>query len=95
MKSYEKEFKDQAVKLSNEIGTEKAAKQLGVAAGTLSGWRSDVRKYQSNAFAGRGNQRIVPGTEREIELMKKNKELEQANEILKAALGFFAKSQKK
>ena len=62
MKHYSKEFKEEALKLSDEIGVKKAAQQLGVAYYTL---------------------------ERE------NAELRTANNILKDALGFFAKDRKK
>ena len=37
---YSKEFKDEALKLSDEIGVKKAAQQLGIQYYTLSDWRS-------------------------------------------------------
>ena len=40
MKHYSKEFKEEALKLSDEIGVKKAAQQLGVAYYTLADWRS-------------------------------------------------------
>ncbi len=40
MKHYSKEFKEEALKLSDEIGLKKAAQQLGVAYYTLADWRS-------------------------------------------------------
>ena len=40
MKHYSKEFKKEALKLSDEIGVKKAAQQLGVAYYTLADWRS-------------------------------------------------------
>ena len=36
---YDKEFKQQALLLSDEIGVKKAAEQLGVAYNTLAEWR--------------------------------------------------------
>ena len=36
---YSKEFKQQAIKLSDEIGTQKACEQLGLSYFTLGGWR--------------------------------------------------------
>lgn len=95
MRVYEKNFKDEAVKLSNEIGTKKAAKQLGLPVSTLAGWRTSKQEFQGNAFVGSGKKLITPGTEKLVELEKEIKELKRANEILKEALGFFAKSQKK
>ena len=39
-KYYNKQFKEEALKLSDEIGVKKAAAQLGLAYYTLSGWRN-------------------------------------------------------
>lgn len=47
---YEKSFKEEAVKLSDEIGVKAAAAQLGVPYYTLSGWRNDRKKYGSNSY---------------------------------------------
>ena len=90
MRTYDKEFKDEAVKLAKEIGTQKAAEQLGVPFSTLSSWR-----YKKDGPPNLFSDKIVPQTATEVRLMKENKELKRANEILKEALGFFAKSQKK
>lgn len=38
---YDKSFKDEAVKLSDEIGVKAAASQLGIPYYTLSGWRNN------------------------------------------------------
>ena len=37
---YSKEFKEEALKLSDEIGLKKAAQQLGIQYYTLSDWRT-------------------------------------------------------
>ena len=39
-KYYNKQFKEEALKLSDEIGVKKAVVQLGLAYYTLSGWRN-------------------------------------------------------
>ena len=39
-KYYNKQFKEEALKLSDEIGVKKAAAQLGLPYYTLSGWRN-------------------------------------------------------
>ena len=91
MRQYSKEFKEQTLKLSDEIGLKKASEQLGVNHGTLSGWRK-IRKRK-------GGEKSIPATspltEREKQLLRENHELKEANEILKDALGFFAKDRKK
>ncbi len=38
---YGKEFKEQALKLSDEIGTKRAAESLGLPHHTVSGWRKE------------------------------------------------------
>ena len=43
-KTYEKEYKEQAIKLAKEIGAAKAARELGVPKGTLYGWQKAVRE---------------------------------------------------
>lgn len=95
MRVYDKEFKEEAVKLAIEIGTNKAAEQLGVSKGTLSGWRRVKNEHKEQAFLGSGKRRIEAETAREAEMLKRIKELERANEILKEAMGFFAKSRKR
>lgn len=91
MRKYDKEFKEEAVKLSDEVGTKQTAAQLGVAYYTLSEWRH----FGDHAFVGSGIRRDAPLNENERRLMKENAELRKANEILKDALGFFAKDRKK
>ena len=43
VRSYDKEYKVQAVKLAREIGGDKAAKELGVPKGTIHAWLKAVR----------------------------------------------------
>ena len=89
---YSKEFRQEALKLSDEIGVKKAASQLGVQYYTLAEWRKN-RKAAAEASKP---------TLSDAELRIRNKELEReiielqrANDILKDALGFFAKDRKK
>ena len=96
MATYEKSFKEEAVRLSDDIGVKQAAAQLGIPYWTLADWRA--RKTRgSQAFVGSGHKRL-PTDEKErriLELEKENSELKRANEILKDALGFFAESRRK
>ncbi len=91
MRSYAKEFKEEAVKLSKEIGTVKTADTLGISKNTLYTWISRDKKSRESGMCN-GNSSI--SSEESIRLLKENAELKKANEILKAALGFFAKDQK-
>ena len=89
-KYHSKQFKEEALKLSDEIGVKKAASQLGLPYYTLSRWRN---KRKADLL----NQK-PPITEQEKHiraLEKEITELRQANEILKDALVFFAKDRKK
>ena len=90
--NYSKEFKDEALKLSDEIGTKKACEQLGLKYYTLSEWRKN-RKARLTEPINHLTDAEAKALIRELE--KKNAELERANDILKDALGFFAKDRKK
>ena len=91
MTRHSKEFKEQALKLSDEIGLKKASEQLGVLYGTLADWRKNKKRKGQSVPISDTN----PFSEREKHLLKENKELKEANEILKEALGFFVKDRKK
>ena len=95
--TYDKSFKEEAVRLSDEIGVKKASEQLGVPYHTLTGWRRNERRYSTQAYVGSGHKRVSadPKEQRIYELKKENRELQRANEILQEALGFFAKNRKK
>ena len=88
--TYEKSFKEEAVRLSNEIGVKNAAEQLGISCNTLSHWRYKQKCYGSQAYVGSGNKRMsADPKEREIyELRKEIAELRRSNEILQEALVF-------
>ena len=92
---YDKSFKDEAVKLSDEIGVKAAAAQLGIPYYTLSGWRNNRKKYGNDYLCGHKRMSAKPSEQRILELEKENAELKHANEILQEALGFFAQRRKK
>ena len=97
MATYEKSFKEEAVRLSDEVGAKQAANQLGIPYWTLADWRAARKARGDEAFVGSGHKQ-VPTDEKErriLELEKENSELKRANEILKDALGFFAESRRK
>ena len=94
---YDKEFKLQALKLSDEIGVKAAAEQLGIKYYTLADWRKIRKERGIDAFVGSGHS-AVPASDKDLrikELEKELRETKRANEILKEALGFFATSRKK
>ena len=95
--TYEKSFKEEAVRLSDEIGVKKAVEQLGVSYYTLTDWRRERKRYSTQAFVGSGHKRMSadPKEQELYELRKEIAELRRSNEILQEALGFFAKTRRK
>ena len=91
---YSKEFKQQAIKLSDEIGTQKACEQLGLSYFTLGGWRK--KENRKRIMDEETTENITtPLTEREKKLMKEIEELREANNILKDAFSFFVNDRKR
>jgi transposase len=60
MRKYDKEFKEEAVKLFDEVGVKQAAAQLGVSYYTLAEWRQKRKAYGDHAFVGSGIRRDAP-----------------------------------
>ena len=92
--TYSKEFKQQAIKLSDEIGTQKACEQLGLTYFTLGGWRK--KENRKRIMDEETTENITtPLTEREKKLMKEIEQLREANNILKDAFSFFVNDRKR
>ena len=91
MTKYSKEFKEEALKLSDEIGVKKAAEQLGLQYYTLADWRKLRKLKIKNKVVFTEDE----ASRRISELERENRELKQVNDILKDALGFFAKDRKR
>ena len=92
--THSKEFKQQAIKLSDEIGTQKACEQLGLTYFTLGGWRKKENRKRIMDEKTAENT-TTPLTERERKLMKEIEELREANNILKDAFSFFVNDRKR
>jgi len=88
---YTKEFKEEAIKLSDEIGLKKATAELGLNYYTIADWRKDRKANEKKIAALDPNEQAKKLKELETQVF----ELTRANEILKDALGFFAKDRKK
>lgn len=89
MRKYDKEFKKESVKLSDEIGVKQAAAQLGISYYSLAEWRQKRKAFGVHAFVGSGIFRDAPLSDNERRLIKEIAELRKANEIPKNALFFF------
>ena len=95
LKSYDKSFKERAVKLSYQRKSVLvAAKELGVSDSSLGKWRKDFESYGSNSFPGKGNERLTD-EQRQINELKKQLTYRDLDiEILKKAVGFFSRTDK-
>ena len=94
-RKYDRSFKEEAVKMAMETSVSRAARNLGISMYTLRNWTENARLRPDNPFIGSGKKYIPAADAEKAALLKENKELKRANEILKEALGFFAASQKR
>ena len=101
-KSYDSEFKAQAVKLAQEIGGQ-AEKELGVPDGTIYCWIKAFKEGRLSAneavhtpkTALSLNDELIELRKRVKELDKENRRLREENEFLEEASAFFAASRRK
>ncbi len=94
---YDNQFKEEALRLVDEVGIAKAAEQLGVSRWTIREWRKKKAAYGEQAYVGSGNKR-KPTNEKDRLIAEKDREIQElrrSNEILKEALSFFVVSRKK
>lgn len=101
-RQYEMEFKTNAVKLSEELGVNKAAMELGIPENTLYGWRMKHREGRLSldvphkpATALKLADELQKLRAENKELKRKATQLELEREILDKAARFFAQSQKR
>jgi len=88
-RQYTKDFKQDAIALSESIGVAAAAEQLGLRRHLIYNWRSELKHAGKQAFPGHGN-----ATSLEAEnaaLRRALAEAQQERDILKKATAFFAK----
>lgn len=94
-RTYTEEFKRNALEMlctSKKTGAE-VAKDLGIGAGEINRWRraaESEQKGEGKAFPGKG----VPRDEELTRLQRENKDLKEANEILKKAVAIFSREAK-
>ena len=102
-KSYNQEFKSQAVKLTQEIGGHKADTELGIPSGTLYTW---IKAFKEGRLAGKEaahtpnnaltlNEELIGLRKRIREQDKEIRRLKEENEFLEEASAFFAASRRK
>lgn len=102
-KTYDTEFKSQAVKLATEIGSARAADELGVAKGTMYTW---VKAFKEGRLAVAGmahapsnalslNEELIALRKKSKAQEKEIRRLQEMNEFLEEASAFFATSRQK
>ncbi len=102
-KTYDQEFKSQAVKLAQEIGAKQAAEELAVPQGTVYEW---LKAFKEGRLVAEGavhtaanaqalNDELVALRKQNKALEKENRRLQELNEFLEEASTFFAASRQK
>lgn len=102
-RQYDKDFKAQAVKLAQEIGQAKAARELGIPKNTLYTWVRANRQGTLDLGAGMQtpqgamtlNQEVIMLRKKLKEQEKEIRRLKKENDFLEEASAFFAASRRK
>jgi len=102
-KSYDNEYKAQAVKLAQEIGGAKTAKELGIPDGTIYCWIKALKEGRLNAAevthtpknALSINDELIELRKRVEEQEKEIRRLKEENEFFEEASAFFAANRRK
>ena len=102
-KTYDNDFKAQAVKLAQEIGGHKAASELGIPKGTIYTWIKTFKEGHLSANeavhtpknALSLNDELIEPRKRVKEQDKEIRCLREENEFLEEASAFFAASRRK
>ena len=102
-KTYDSEFKAQAVKLTQEVGAKRASEELGVAKGTIYEWQKAFKEGRlsakgvahtpSNALSL--NEELIALRKETKAQAKEIRRLNEMNEFLEEASAFFAASRQK
>lgn len=89
-RKFSKEFKIEAVKLVTEgdMSIAQVARDLDLSRSLLARWKRELEE-DTEAFPGKGHQ--SPEKEENVRLRRRVMQLEQERDILKKAMGYFAK----
>lgn len=99
---YDKDYREQAIKLVQEVGVTKAANELGISKSTIATWNKEfkcgylaVDGRHTPADALSLNEELIAMRKQLKQLEKENKRLKIVNEFLEEASAFFAASRQK
>ena len=87
-KQYTKQFKEEAVKLAENVGVAQAAQDLGISATNINRWKKGPQNASLKATAASGLSAVE---EENLRLKKELRHVYEVNTILKKSLGIFAK----
>ena len=89
-REYTKEFKQEAIALSNQEGIKaaQAAHDLGISPALLYRWRAEMRSNGDEAFPGKGNLRTSDDEVRRLQ--RELARVRTERDILKKALAIFS-----
>ena len=93
MKTYTAQFKEEALRISDEMGLQKACEKLGIPYGTLSDWRKTVNRAKPTREVTKENFILLEEEKRKLE--QEVRELRKANTTLKDAMFFFLNPKKR
>ena len=93
MRSYTAQFKEEALRISDEIGLQKACEKLGIPYGTLSGWRKTISRTKPTKEVTKENFVLLEEEKRKLE--EEVRELKKINTTLKDAMFFFLDSRRR
>jgi transposase len=90
---YTAEFKREAVRLSEQAGVSvvQVAQELGVSDYSLYKWRKQTREGGKPAFPGNGKVALTAEQQENVRLKRELERVKQERDILKKAVGFFAR----
>jgi len=88
-RQYDKQFKQEAVRLSESKGVPAVAQDLGIPEGRIYTWRRKLQAEGDDAFRGHG--RLKAQDEEMRRLQRQLADVTEERDILKKALGIFSK----
>ena len=102
-RTYTEEFKAQAIKLAKEVGSKRAAEELGIPKNTLGTWLHKAKTGEADPGAGKQAPETALTLAAEVQELRKQlkaqekeiKRLNELNEFLEEASAFFAASRRK
>ena len=92
MSRHTSEFKREALKLSEELGVQEAARQLGISVYTLKDWR---KRFKNADLQPKSAHSLVVAEEVIRQLKRQHAQDARMIEVLKETLSFFVQSRKK